>query len=354
MILLDNIVFEIQKAGGVSLVWRSIIDACLKDNHLDYRFLDSGEGSTNIFYPEAIPKNLCIKDHGKLSIRRYQNIDKSTPATVFHSSYFRTHKGKHVKNIVTVHDFVYEKFDKGLRKHVHLFQKKKALKNADVVICVSENTKQDLLSYHPWIKHKDIRVIHNGVGDNFHPITSLPNEIKEAPYLLYVGGRFAHKNFALALELLQTPNAQKLGLRLKIAGGGAISPNEKALIKSLGVEVLVSHTGHISNEELNLLYNQAYALIYPSLYEGFGIPPLEAMSAGCPVICSNVSSIPEVVGEAGLLFDPYNLESANERIKQLEDVEYRKKIISNGLLHAEKFSWQKTGEKTVALYKELL
>ena len=357
MLLLDNIVFELQKAGGVSLVWRAILDACIADTELNCHAIDSGAGFKNIFYPENMNGVKLIKERGPLALRRYLTINKNISATVFHSSYFRVHSNKKVKNIVTVHDFVYEKFDSGLRKHVHLLQKKHALKAADVIICVSQNTKEDLLSYHPALGEKEIRVIYNGVSTDFCPhkegADALSNR-NNAPYLLYVGGRFAHKNFNAALQLLLTPAANKMGLKLKVVGGGALTDKEQELISHLGLLNKVSHTGHVSSKELNMLYNLAFAFIYPSLYEGFGIPPLEAMAAGCPVICSNISSIPEVVGQAGLLFDPTQIESVEPYLEKLQHRDYRQQIVRNGLEHSAQFSWHKTGQQTLSLYKELL
>ena len=355
MLLLDNIIFELQKAGGVSLVWQAILNACISEPELSYRILDSGYGKENIFYPKNINHEHLITDNGPLLLRRYLDVKKSIPAKVFHSSYFRTHKNKSVKNIVTVHDFVYEKFDSGLRRHIHLLQKKHALNSADVIICVSENTKEDLLTYHPNLANKEIRVIHNGVGEDFALIANKHSiQEKHAPYIFYVGGRYAHKNFSCALALLNTSIAKKIGLTLKVAGGGGFSLEELKEISQLKLSNKVFHVGQINNQTLNELYNFAYAFIYPSLYEGFGIPPLEAMAAGCPVICSNTSSIPEVVADAGLLFNPYKIDEAEQLLINIQDVDYRNKIISNGLIHAAKFSWQKTGKNTVDLYKELL
>ena len=116
MLLLDNIVYEIQKSGGVSLVWSAILDACISSNDLSFKLLDSGMGKSNLFYPTSLPDDAIVKDELPLIFRRYRDVNFSTNISLFHSSYFRVHNSLKVKNIVTVHDFVYEKFDKGKLK----------------------------------------------------------------------------------------------------------------------------------------------------------------------------------------------------------------------------------------------
>ena len=358
MVLLDNIIFELQKAGGVSLVWNSILNACFNDLDIEYTLLDSGKGRSNIFYPQISPTSKIILDRGPLLLRRYRDISKNIQTSIFHSSYFRVHKNKKVKNIVTVHDFVYEKFDKGLRKHIHLIQKKHALYKSDAIICVSENTKNDLLEYCPSLSNRDIRVIYNGRSNEYFPLEgSLYNESardESSSFLLYIGGRNAHKNFSAVLKLLDTTTARKMNLKLNVVGGGVFTKEELSQLHKLKLAERVTHLGFVDNKTLNQLYNSAFAFVYPSFYEGFGIPPLEAMSAGCPVICSNVSSIPEIAGNAGLLFDPEFPESAEDFLIQLQDTSMRDGIVQKGLQRSMQFSWEKTGKETVQLYKEML
>jgi len=359
MILLDNIAFELQRAGGVSLVWRAILEQCFKDNDINLNLNLLNRKNDNIFCPD-IPVHIpVLTEKTPLSIRRYLDIPKSMPAKVFHSSYFRVHGNKKVKNVVTVHDFVYEKYDQGLRKHIHLFQKMRALKAADAIICVSENTKMDLLDYHPWLSSREIRVIHNGVGQDFYPNSLAKSEMMtdykvERPYLLYVGGRNSHKNFNAALMSLNLKAAKEINLGLRVVGGGPFTKSEFESINKLNLLNNVKYVGQVENSKLNQLYNEAFAFIYPSFYEGFGIPPLEAMAAGCPVICSNASSIPEVAGTAGLYFSPNEPESVENYLVLLQESTYRKKIIDMGLSRSAQFSWEKTGLETVKLYKEML
>ena len=354
MILLDNIIFELQRAGGVSLLWSKILKSCSEEKDLNFSLIDSSNSKENLFYSK---ENLSVHVYNEilpLFLRRYLDVNISG-VNVFHSSYFRIHSDPSVKNIVTVHDFVYEKFDSGYRKYIHSYQKSRSLRRADLIICVSENTKNDLLAYYPDLITKDIRVIYNGVSDDFTPLNKCYNSVVnlELPYILYVGGRYSHKNFIAALNMLKFKVCKSINLTLKVVGS-AFNAKELKLMHDLGVSHLVEYVGNVNNESLNKLYNDAFAFIYPSFYEGFGIPPLEAMAAGCPVICSNVSSIPEIVGSAGLLFDPYDIDSSEIYFYSLLDKSFRDNHINKGLLRSSLFSWKNTGDKTIALYKELL
>ena len=259
------------------------------------------------------------------------------------------HKSDSVKNILTIHDFIYELYGKGYGKWIHLLQKEKSLKKADAIICVSKNTKKDLLKFHPWIDKNIVKVIYNGVDKNiFFPI----NTTNSFLFLLFVGGRNVHKNFQFTLNLMT--NDKMKSIKLIVVGGGEFNKDEMKFINDNDLKDRIIHKTGVDDRELNLLYNEALALIYPSFYEGFGIPPLEAMSAGCPVICSKTSSLPEVVGEAGLYIDVNNYESALPHIKVLLNQNQRQAIIAKGTKQASKFSWKKTACQTINLYKDLL
>jgi glycosyltransferase involved in cell wall biosynthesis len=339
----------LQKHGGISTVWNSILNAIDKEI-IDVDYLED-KRQNKALGVDYIGKNL------PLSIRRYLPIIlKNHAPKVFHSSYFRICKNKSTKNIVTVHDFIYEKYDKGLRKKVHLTQKNYALRNADAIVCVSENTKQDLISYFPWIDESIVRVIHNGVSNDFFVEENSGNLHVDtlAPYILFVGSRHQHKNFDAVISLMQTETVESLGLSLITVGGGELSQQHELLLSPITSKGKYKHISSVSNSVLRKLYNEAYCFIYPSLYEGFGIPPLEAMACGCPVICSDSSSIPEVVGNAGLLFNPYKVEGAEEYISKLEDESYRNLVIQKGLKRSRKLSSENTGKNTVDLYKEFI
>jgi glycosyltransferase involved in cell wall biosynthesis len=153
------------------------------------------------------------------------------------------------------------------------------------------------------------------------------------------------------LRLIDAYNQLKPNLKLVIVG--ASGWHNKAIYQKKSPNIIF--TGYVPNEDLPIFYNNAKLFIYPSLYEGFGIPILEAMNCRCPVITSNISSMPEVVGDAALLVDPYRVgEIKSAMAKVLEDDNLRKRMIAAGVVQASKFSWEKTAAETVALYKKVL
>ena len=290
-LLLDNIIFSLQKAGGISVVWSENLKRLANDNDIDFKCLDylgNNIFSKSIKLPED---KLIIKNpRVSLQIERYLSPDVTIKdKTIFHSSYYRSLNDPKVHNITTVHDFTYEYYRKGLPKFIHKTQKYKSIYNSKTIICVSENTKLDLLKFCPGISEEKIKVIYNGVDKDYKVVNENVDFIpfENGGYLLYVGDRKSiYKNFKMAVEA-----SSKVSLPLVIVGG-VLSKNEKKYLNTTLRNNYILLSG-ISNKELNLLYNNAFCFLYPTTYEGFGIPLLEAQRAGCPVISSNISSIPE-------------------------------------------------------------
>lgn len=346
-IVYDNIIYALQKAGGISVYW-SELSKRIAQHDVDFY----GYESDNIFYNN---QNIKQKQESFLPIKlvRYLSFQKRLPkGTIFHSSYYRIADQKDVANIVTVYDFTYEKYCSGLPRYVHSWQKKRAINKSDGIVCISHSTKQDLLQFYPNIKEDKIKVIYLGAYESFELIESPKDELKKVfkelidkQYVLYVGDRSNYKNFDIAVKTTQ----QIHNCILVIVGGGALRADEKELLQ----EEYFHYQG-ISTKVLNILYNNAFCLLYPSNYEGFGIPILEAMKAGCPVVSTNISSIPEVAGDAGLLVDKIEAEEFVKAILKLENKGFRDEIISKGFEQAKKFSWDKCFEETLEFYKEVV
>jgi mannosyltransferase len=246
--------------------------------------------------------------------------------------------------VLTIHDFVHEKFYKGLRKYLHIYQKKRAIKHARLIITVSENTKKDLLFYYPEVDSDNIKVVYNGVSDNFFRING--DIINKKDTFLFIGSREKYKNFHNIIKIISSIN----NFKIIIVG---------SKLKSLEIDFLNTYLKdrwtfylHISNQDLNFLYNSVLALLYVSSYEGFGIPLLEAMKAGCPFIALNNSSIPEVAGNAGILIDELNLSEIKRAINYINM--NREYIIIQGLDQVKNFSWEKCYTETMNLYHKLL
>lgn len=346
-IIYDNIIFSLQKAGGISLYWKELASRMVVSGQ-DISFY--GYPNENIFsdHFNTIQKKESFLWHG---ICRYMDFrvqikDKS----IFHSSYYRVANQKNVVNIITLHDFTYEYYARGLRKYIHLWQKGRALEKGDGIICVSENTKKDLLKFYPFLPEEKIKVIYLGASDAFcvlsNPAKILLQHFRELDgkrYILYVGDRKGYKNFNFLVKAFW----KLKDYTLVMVGGGALTKKES---KKLTMDYV--HFQGLSAEELNILYNNAFCMVYPSLYEGFGIPVLEAMRAGCPVIAMNSSSIPEVAGNAAILL---SVDSSSkelwEAIFALEKRDFRQSLVSDGLEQSGKFSWDKTYEETLNFYQ---
>jgi glycosyltransferase involved in cell wall biosynthesis len=349
-IYLDNTIFSLQKAGGISIYWAELIKRlAYKNNNI---FFESE--NKNIFRNEL---DIKTQKESSLNIKflRYLPFIKRVPSrSIFHSSYYRVSLQKNIINITTVHDFTYEYFRSGIARYIHIWQKNFAIKKSDGIICVSENTKKDLLKFYPMIKESKVKVIYNGVGDEFkkvdNPEEHLTGEfkvLKNKKYILYIGDRSSYKNFDIAVEVLK----ELSDYSLVIVGGQEFSNSEKEDMQD--IENRVYHFRSIDGDKLNTLYNNAFCLLYPSSYEGFGIPISEAMKAGCPVVSTSISSIPEVAGEAALLVDDIKVENFINEIKRIENNEFRNELINKGLKQSKKFSWDKCFEETYSFYKEI-
>ena len=349
MLVFDDVIFSLQSHGGISRFWREVTGGFDHNGRL-------GVGSMPVVRTVS-PFNLSISNV-QAKLFRYINYNRTfmNRPHIFHSSYSRVNCHKDAVNIVTFHDFIYEKFsDDGIGKRLHIWQKKRALGRADCIVCISENTKKDLLELYPESKSKRIEIIGNGVSDRFCE-NDTPH-IKKAPcaqvqgkFFLYVGHRGKCKNFEAVLTACQI-----LGSDFScIVVGTEFSAEEKRLIDAAGLGQKIINVGRVSDQELLHLYSIAYFFFFPSFYEGFGIPPLEAMKTGCPVVCSNSSSLPEVVENAAILFDPYDKRSMSQALKKITSEIARDKLIERGKRVSYKKTWSSVRKNYAELYYEML
>lgn len=330
-----------------------------------YELAKRAKEKTNVHFFEQkneniFRKNLDITVYKELPIPtqiiRYLPFTKKLPKrSIFHSSLYRVSLQTEVVNITTVHDFTYEYFRKGLAKTVHSLQKGFAIRKSDGVICVSENTKKDLLKFLPDFDADKIKVVYNGVSDVFSPIEGQKDYLVDKfeclrgkAYIIFVGDRSPYKNFELVVKALD----QQPDLFLVIVGGKPFNPEEIVLLERLKARYF--HFMGINSDQLNVLYNNAFCLLYPSSYEGFGIPVVEAMKAGCPVITSRNSSLPEVAGDAGIFLDSLSPEDISKKILLLSNFSFRSELIQRGLIQAAKFNWDKCFQETYSFYEAIL
>jgi glycosyltransferase involved in cell wall biosynthesis len=269
------------------------------------------------------------------------------------------------KIVGTVHDLttiLYPEFHKRtvIRHHDKIFYYLK--KKASLVIAVSENTKIDVMKYLN-IPEKKIRVIYHGVGDDFRKIEDgeyLKDRLDgmgiDYPYILYLGTLEPRKNVERLIEaFVQLKTGKQINEKLVISGikgWGYQSIFDK--VASLGIEKEIIFTGFVPNEFLPFLYNGASAFVYPSLYEGFGLPLVEAMACGVPVVTSNISSLPEVAGDAAILINPYSVDELADGIwRILSDEELRHQCIKKGIERAKSFTWERCAKNTLDAFNEV-
>lgn len=349
----DNVVFSLQRVGGISNYWYQLSKRL--QNSIDHSVSFYGFKDENLFRKELKLKSLT-KSKLPLQLFRYLPLTTKLPSkAIFHSSYYRVCLQRDVVNITTVYDFVYEYYSNKLTpsKLAHSFQKQFAVTYSQGIICISESTKKDLLYFYPYIDPELIKVIYLGADEKFTPLDNkqsylslISPSLKPLQYILYVGSRKPYKNFSKALEVISlNPD-----LLLVVIGGKEFSSQEKKFFSSFENRVL--HFTGVNSRDLNVLYNNAFCLLYPSIYEGFGIPPLEAMKAGCPVVSTNSSSIPEVVGDAGLLVSTVTTSALVDKLNILRNKSLRMSIINSGIRQAKKFSWDRCFEQTVEFYEE--
>jgi glycosyltransferase involved in cell wall biosynthesis len=269
---------------------------------------------------------------------------------------------KGTRTIVTIHDLSFVRLPEmtmpGMSRHLNKWVSH-SVRRADHVIAVSEATRQDLMALYQTPPDK-ISVIYHGVGPEFKAVRDTAQlmavrqryNLGEHPFILSIGTLQPRKNYR---RLIQAFAQIDPPIKLVIAGGKGWQCDEIfAEVEQQKLQDRVIFPGFIAEADLPALYNAATLFIYPSLCEGFGLPALEAMACGAPVIASNQSSLPEVVGEAGLLVDPQDVDAmAKAMAHLLKNGDLRQKLSAAGLKQAAKFTWPEMGQKLLALYKRV-
>ncbi len=294
-------------------------------------------------------------------ILRREKID------IFHYPQFDLPFFQRRKSVITIYDLnvlqIADYFPKQrfIRRTYSRWITKISLQKAEKVIAISQSTKGDIIRYFKTPEEK-IEVIYGAVDEHFHPLPQKETRKKlekyslSSPYLLYVGVHRAHKNL---LRLLEAYRLLKENGRIthKLVIVGEKDPRflqAKWKVEKLGLDGEVIFTGYLPEEDLPYFYNGATLFIFPSLYEGFGMPVLEAMACGTPVVCSHTSSLPEIAGEAAIFVDPHNIEAMAEGMKKvIDDGGLRKRLSLAGLEQAKRFSWHRTAQKTLEVYRSL-
>lgn len=298
----------------------------------------------------------------------FNKILKKEKLDLMHFTHFNApffYKGPFV---VTIHDLTLSFFPgKKMNHFIHRAAYQKVIRNvtkkAQKIIAVSNHTKQDLMKVLK-VPEEKIEVIYNGVSDKFGGIQPTPRPVLNKkmglskPYFLYTGVWRDHKNLVGLIKAFATFN-QEVGNQYELVITGPHNPAYQEVpdtVKDLDMEQYIHLVGLVSEEDIYALYLNALAYIFPSFYEGFGLPPLEAMTCGTPVLASSVSAIPEVCGEGNALyFDPYDLDDMKAKMQEfIKDPTLRQKLIDRGKERVKFFSWKKMTQSVLQVYNSAL
>lgn len=360
-IFYDHQTFSLQNFGGIS---RYIVELIKGINKVsDHKAFLSLAISNNIHLREAelsvnsFASQLKFLQKQSLVYRINQQMCKFDLSTkkydIIHATYFDPYFLPYLKGkpfVITFHDMIFEKLGSQFRElgsgTILIRQKKELAEKANRIIAVSESTKKDIVKLLN-IDPAKIDVVYH--GSSFTP-RIIKKPIKINPYLLFVGNRGHYKNFLGFLQAVATL-LSKHNLKLICAGGGPFTIDERSVIQELGISDRVKQQYIKSDEMLQALYESALAFIFPSLYEGFGIPILEAFACGCPCVLSNTSSLPEIAGEAALYFDPTSHTSIAQVIERIiTNPDLRIDLTKKGTNRLSFFSWNQTINRTLDVY----
>lgn len=365
-IALDHQIFSQQAYGGISRYFVRLAEGLMALGH-----------DVNVIAP--IHQNRYLERLPKASVHTYAHVQyppkmghlvslanrylskrtffKIAP-DIIHETYFSSIPvgASAAGRVITVHDMIHEKFaSKFTRLNRTSKNKRLAIERADHIICVSHSTKIDVCDLLN-VPEDKISIVHHGFERfDFDSDVSETYHGRGRPFLLYVGHRGGYKNFDSMLRAVASNISLMKNFDIVAFGGGKFRPCERALIDQLGFTVGSVRQLGGGDDVLGRLYSCARAFVYPSIYEGFGLPPLEAMAHDCPVITSCSSSMPEVVGDAGVYFDPIDIDSQADAISRVVfDDELRAWLVAAGRLRLKLFSWQRSARGTLDVYQTVL
>lgn len=347
MVFIDGIVFSLQRSGGISVYFSELVSRLLCDKSVEAR---ADSYSYNDVTREYMLDDLLVKTETNFPFFLERNRRCRLPlgVTVFHSSYYRMPSKRNFNGrvVTTVHDFTSELYNSGLKQWLGFKQKKRAILNSDIVVCISKNTQADLYKFIPEARNMDVRVVYNGTSDDF--IVENDTLCVFQKYVVFIGQRGGYKNFFDAVKSLEFHS----DLTLRIIGGGSLTESELQLLDNV-LPSRYEYLGFVSNAELNKIYNRAFCLLYPSSYEGFGQPPIEAMKSGCPVIAIDSSSISELCSGYAILAKKSCAFELSKAITSLKVIESRLEFTQKASQYAMNFTWEKTFLEYKEIYLEL-
>lgn len=371
-VLYDPEIFNLQIFGGISLYFTRLLEYFNKNSCIEFeipliysdnRYIRQAEFSNYIsFYEYNFPFDKLFKKFlYACNNINFQHKIRSGKFDILHPTYFNASFLKNIGKkpfVLTVHDMTQEivpeyfVFDKSVKEFTE--SKKLLIEKASRIIAISENTKKDIINLYG-IDEDKIDMIYHALPLDFKEDEISEFDFVPEKYILFVGQRSKYKNFERFLLAIADILKQDNELKLVCAGGPHFNKNEKKFISHLELENKVIRLPVTHNEHIIRYYKNAICFVFPSVYEGFGFPLLEAIQCGCPVLCSDASAFPEVAGDAALYFDPYDLDSMKNSVEKIiNDPQLRNELVKRGNKQLKKFSWKNTARKTLKIYEKVL
>jgi glycosyltransferase involved in cell wall biosynthesis len=361
-ILYDGLIFSTPQTGGIRRYFANLIsrlpvavEPWLTTTQVPRMHFPQHANLQIRRFPRFRPEKLS-----SIAERAYfRMVERRTAFELAHPTYYYLLTRRRMADyrcpvVVNVHDMISELFWKGTPAgERETAKKRQAASAADRILCISENSKRDLVELFG-VDERKVHVVYLASEVSLALIRD-DEPVADRPYFIYVGGREApYKNFARLLRSFAQVAARHTDVSLCVVGPPLVA-DELASIERLGLTGRVTCFSGVSDSQLARLYQHSVALVYPSLYEGFGIPPLEAMACQTAVIAANRSSIPEVVGDAGLLVDPESEEELTAAmISVVEDSTLRGELIRRGSQRAKLFNWDKMAQEIYEIYREVV
>jgi len=365
-VLYDHQIFTSQIYGGISRYFFELIKHFKNNDEVECEL--SLKYSNNYYLKKLnnLSPNTFLENYsfrGKYRILNILNKKVSKEYIskgdydIFHPTYYDPYFLDYIGNkpfVLTIYDMIHEIYPEIFSPKDKVSERKKLLaQKAAKIIAISENTKRDIVKILK-IDEDKIEVIHLGSSLKIDKDIKTINIKIPGKYILFVGSRRGYKNFELFIEAISPLLNDDVKLNVVCAGGGKFNDIEIEKLKNSKIKNKVFYYSG-SDSVLAYLYQKAVAFVFPSLYEGFGIPILESFACGCPVICSRTSSLPEVAGDAAIYFDPTDKLSIQNSIhKVIYDDELKNNLISKGTERIKEFTWGKTAKKTKVLYEDIL
>lgn len=366
-ILYDHQIFTIQKYGGISRYFYELMIGMKDRGHNVISTTKYSENEyayiNDVFRRQPFLSKFKFKGkkyienliNERTSLHKLSRYKYDIFHATYHSDYYFNKLRKEQPVVITIHDLIHEKFSGLYPSHFNdtakvIAERKNILKRADKIIAISQSTKNDIVSIYN-IPADAIDVVYH--GNSVKSINSQEVPLISEPYILFVGSRWAYKNFDQYLESVYDLLISN-DIKLVCAGGGAFTQAEHRMFKALNIIDRVQYFS-VNDKILANLYSNAVFFVFPSLYEGFGLPVLEAFGCSCPILLSNAGSLPEVGNDAVLYMDGNNKDDMRNNTELLlNDGMLRKNLVQKGLVRNEYFSWEKTVIQTEKIYQHAL